>query len=547
MSQVDGGVLVARFLKQEKVDAVFTLCGSHVQNIYAGCQDEGIRIIDVRHEQAAAHAAEGWSRVNRRPGVAIVTSGPGVTDAVTGVANAFQNRSPMVLIGGASPVNQLGKGALQEMNTLDMMKPITKWAVRVYNTERIPEIMADAWRVAMTGRYGPVYVEMPSDILHATIDDAGVQMPVGYRPGGRVAGDPALIDQAADLIRNAERPMVIGGSQVYWSEAHVDLRQFVEKLQAPVFLNAMGRGSISQEHPLFFSRTRRNALAEADVVVVVGTPMDFRLQYGRRIGDHSKLITIDTDPQEIGRNRGVDVGIEGDARMVLQQLLAELEGVRREPGGWIGSLREAENKIADARQPLLNSDSVPIHPLRFCKEVAEFVDEGTVVIGDGGDIISTAAQIMPINQPGQWFDPGPLGTLGVGTGYCLGILSSTPEKRVLMINGDGTFGLTGFEFDTFVRFGMPVVSVVGNDRQWGQITVGVARAYGRERAGPTILGDNARYDKVVEALGGHGEFVTEPGEIKPAIERAFASGLPACVNVILDPTPPGVAGGYEFL
>ena len=233
--------------------------------------------------------------------------------------------------------------------------------------------------------------------------------------------------------------------------------------------------------------------------------------------------------------------------MVLQQLMAELEGVRREPGDWIGSLREAENKIADARQPLLNSDSVPIHPLRFCKEVAEFVDEGTIVVGDGGDIISTAAQLMPINHPGQWFDPGPLGTLGVGTGYCLGILSSRPEKRVLMINGDGTFGLTGFEFDTFVRFGMPVVSVVGNDRQWGQITVGVARAYGRERAGPTILGDNARYDKVVEALGGHGEFVTEPDEIKPAIERAFASGLPACVNVILDPTPPGVAGGYEFL
>jgi acetolactate synthase I/II/III large subunit len=547
MAQIDGGALVARFLKEEKVDAIFTLCGGHIQNIYAGCQDEGIRIIDVRHEQVTGHAAEGWGRVNRRPGVGLVTAGPGVTDAVTGVANAYQNRSPMVMIGGASPLNQLGKGALQEMNTLDMMKPITKWAVRVHQTHRIPELLAEAWRVSMTGRYGPVYVEIPSDVLHGRVEEEQVQMPVGYRPRGRVSGDPALVQEAAQLIRSAEKPLVMGGSQVYWCDAHKDLQEFVEKIQAPTFLNAMGRGSMRQDHPLFFSRTRRNALAEADVVIVIGTPMDFRLQYGRRISAESKVIMIDTDPQEIGRNRGVDIGIEGDTKMVLQQIMAELEGVQREPGSWVGNLREAESKIVELRQQWMNSDAVPIHPLRLCKEMAEFVDDETIVVGDGGDIVSLAAQILPVNNPGQWFDPGPLGTLGVGTGFCMGINTSKPDKKILMVNGDGTFGLNGFEFDTFVRFNMPVVSVVGNDRQWGQITVGLVRAYGRERAAPTILADNARYDKVVEALGGHGEFVTEPDQIAPAIERAFASGKPACVNVILDQMPPGVQGGYEFL
>jgi acetolactate synthase-1/2/3 large subunit len=548
MAQVDGGALVARFLKQEQVDVLFTLCGGHIQNIYAGCQDEGIRIIDTRHEQASAHAAEGWSRANKRPGVCAVTAGPGVTDAVTGMANAYQNRSPMIMIGGAAPLNQIGRGALQEMNTLDMMKPISKWAVRVHHTQRIPEIMSEAWRVATTGRMGPVYIEMPSDVLHGRIEEDQLPpLPKGYRTTGRVAGDPALVGEAAQAIRDAEKPLVMAGSQIYWSTAHEDLRQFIEKIQAPVYLNAMGRGSIRQDHPLFFSRTRRNALAEADVVVVIGTPMDFRLQYGRRIRPESKVIMIDSDPGEIGRNRGVDIGIEGDAKTILNQLMAELEGFRREPGSWIGSLREVENKVLDLRQQWMNSDNTPIHPLRLCKEIANFVDDNTIVVGDGGDIVSNAAQILPINNPGQWYDPGLLGTLGVGTGFCMGINTTYPDKKILMVNGDGTFGLNGFEFDTFVRFGMPVVSVVGNDRQWGQITVGLVRAYGRDRAQPTILQDNSRYDRVVEALGGHGEFVTEPKDIAPAIERAFASGKPACVNVIMDQMPPGVEGGYEFL
>jgi acetolactate synthase-1/2/3 large subunit len=550
MAQIDGGDLVARTLKQEGIECIFTLCGGHVMNIYNGCLDQNIRVVDVRHEQAAGHAAEGWSRVTRRPGVAVVTAGPGVTDAVTAVANAYQNRSPLVLIGGAAPLAQSQMGGLQEMEQVDLMKPITKWSGTVYHTRRIPEYLQMCFRIAMTGRYGPCFLEMPADVLFGRVEEGEAPIASSYRTEGRVQGDRRLVAQAAALLDKAERPVVMAGSQVYWSGAADALRRLIERLEAPVYLNAMGRGSVRQDHPLFFSRTRRAALSEADVVLVIGTPLDFRLRFGRAFSDRSKIIQVDVDPTEIGRNRPFDIGIEGDAGAVLEQMLAELGDpprADREGGAWVKGLREKEDQVWEMRQQWLHSDAVPIHPLRLCQEMAAFVDDDTLVVGDGGDIVNLAAQVLPINHPGQWFDPGPMGTLGVGTGFSMAAKIARPEKKVLMVNGDGTFGLNGFEFDTFVRQNLPVVSVVGNDRQWGQITVGQVQMYGRERAVASILGDNARYDRVVEALGGHGEFVTEPAQIRPAIERAFASGKPACVNVITDPEPPGVRGGYEFM
>ncbi len=547
MALVDGGDLVVRAIKQEGVDAIFTLCGGHIQAIYDACLDENVRIIDVRHEQAAGHAAEGYSRATRRCGVAVVTAGPGVTDCITAIANAYQNRSPMLVIGGRSPLNRFEMGALQEMDQVELVRPITKWARCVYETKRIPEYIAMAFRHALSGRYGPVFLEIPSDILFQKVEEAEVYFPQRYRPEGRVYPDPKVVKEAVRLIARSERPLVMGGSQVYWSEAHEALRAFVERIQAPLYLNAMGRGSISQEHPLFFSRTRRGALSRADVAVIIGTPLDFRLAYGKRFGPETKVIQIDIDPTELGRNRDIDVRLEGDARAALRLLLGELEGYSPNHKEWIDGLRNEENKIKAQREEFMTSDAVPIHPLRLCKEMAEFVDENMVVVGDGGDIVNLAAQILPVNYPGQWYDPGPMGTLGVGTGFCLALNAVYPEKRILMVNGDGTFGLNGFEFDTFVRFNMPVVSVVGNDRQWGQISVGQKLMYGKDRVVASLLGDNARYDQVVAGLGGHGELVTEPGEIRPALERAFASGKPACINVIIDREPPGIRGGYDFM
>jgi len=548
MTQIDGGDMVARMLKREGIDVIFTLSGGHIQNIYDGCIDEDIRVIDTRHEQVAGHAAEGYSRLTRKCGVAVVTAGPGVTDTVTAVATAYQNASPMLVIGGAAPLRTSLMGALQEIpGTVEMMRPITKWAATVPFTNRIPDYLAQAFRVALTGRYGPVFLEIPSDVLFGRLEEEEAPLPEGYRTEGRTQGDPALIQQAAQLLANAERPAVMGGTGVYWSDAGDALRELAEKIHAPIYLNDMGRGTVSQEHPQFMSRTRRTAFTEADVVLFAGTMMDFRLRYGRSVGPQTKIIAIDIDPNELGRNRGIDVGIEGDPKRALQQITAEIGDRRIRHDEWLQKLRDGETKVLELRQRWLHSDATPIHPLRLCNEMAKFVDENTTVVGDGGDIVATASQVLPVNQPGQFMGPGPLGTLGVGTGFCIAAKSVSPERKVLMVNGDGSFGLNGFDFDTLVRFNMPVVAVVGNDRQWGQILVGQEKMYGEERVVATRLGDNARYDRVVEALGGHGEFVTEPDGIFPAIERAFASGKPACVNVIIDQKPEGVAGGYEFL
>ncbi len=548
MAQIDGGDLVARMLKREGIDTIFTLSGGHVQNIYDGCIDEGIRVIDTRHEQSAGHAAEGYSRLTRKCGVAVVTAGPGVTDAVTAVATAYQNASPMLLIGGAAPLSTSLMGALQEIpGTVEMMRPICKWAATVPFTKRIPDYLAQAFRIALTGRYGPVFLEIPSDILFGRVDEDELPLPTGYRTEGRTQGDFKLIREAAELLANAERPAVMGGTGVYWADGGSALQELAEKIQAPIYLNDMGRGTISQEHEQFMSRTRRTAFGEADVILFAGTMIDFRLRYGRSVGPNAKVISIDIDPNEIGRNRGVDIGIEGDPANALRQLTAEIGDRTIRHDDWLSKLRDGETKVIELRQKWLHSDANPIHPLRLCNEIARFVDDDTIVVGDGGDIVGLASQVLPVNQPGQFMGPGPLGTLGVGTGFCIAAKSVYPNKRVLMVNGDGSFGLNGFDFDTLVRFDMPVVSVIGNDRQWGQILVGQEKMYGEERVVATRLGDNARYDKVVEALGGHGEFVTEAADIFPAIERAFASGKPACVNVIIDQKPEGVTGGYEFL
>jgi acetolactate synthase-1/2/3 large subunit len=544
---VDGGDLVVRAIKQEGVDTIFTLCGGHVQAIYDACLDENVKVIDVRHEQVAGHAAEGWSRATRRCGVGVVTAGPGVTDATTAIANAWHNKSPVLIIGGRSPLSRFEMGSLQDMDHTEMLKPITKWAKCVHETKRIPEFISMGFRAAMTGRQGPAFLEIPTDVLFMKVEESEVNFPQSYRPTGRVYPDPKVIQQAAEVLRKAERPVIMAGSAIYWSEAHAELKEFAETVRAPVYLNAMGRGSLNQDHELFYNRSRRNALTKADAIVVIGTPLDFRLSYGKRFNPEAKSIQVDTDPIELGRNRDIDIPIEADARAFLQSATAELSGMKSDHDAWLGELREQENKTRAQMEEWMASDRTPIHPFRLCAEIANFVDENTIVVGDGGDIVSHASKILPVNQPGQWYDPGPFGTLGVGTGFCMAINSVYPQKRILMVNGDGAFGLNGFDFDTFVRFNIPVVSVVGNDRQWGQITVGQRAMYGKDRVVASMLGDNCRYDKIVEGMGGHGEFVTEPDEIRPAIERAFASGKPACVNVIMDQEPPGIMGGYEFM
>ncbi|MCZ6675964.1 MAG: thiamine pyrophosphate-binding protein [Candidatus Poribacteria bacterium] len=534
MAKISGGHLVARALKQEGVEAIFTLCGGHIIDIYDGCIDEGIKIIDIRHEQTAAHAADGWTRVTGVPGVAVVTAGPGTTDTVTGIANAFRAQSPMLLIGGQAARIQYHQGGLQELDHVSIMKPITKFASAVLDTERIPELIGMAFREAYNGRPGPSFLEIPRDILDAQVDEEAVTFPTQYRSRGRVHGDPKLIQKAADWLSGAERPAVLAGSQVWHCRAPAQLLEFSERAAVPIYLNGAARGCLPRDWPFYMNYSRRNALSQADVVLVIGTPFDFRLGYGSRIAQGAKVIQVDLDYGELGHNRDVDIGIVGDAGAVLEQLTAAITptGKNKE---WLKQLRQVEVKQYEAAKPLLYSDAVPIHPLRVAREINDFLTEDTMFIGDGGDVVTISARAIQPRQPGHWMDPGPLGTLGVGTPFAIATKVARPDKEVVILFGDGAFGCTGFDYDTLIRFKLPVIGVVGNNAAWNQIRFGQIQKYGPERGDVANLLAPTRYDRIVEAMGGYGEHVTEPQQIRPAMERARDSGKPACINVMIDP------------
>ena len=528
-----GGKLAAKALKAAGVECVFTLSGGHVMGIYDGCLDEGIEVIDVRHEQAAVHAADAWARLHPgRVGVAILTAGPGVTDGVTGVANAWRANSPIVVIGGQGPFNNMRRGSLQEMDHVSLMRPISKWADACLQTHRIAEYIELAVRNALSGVPGPSFLEIPMDVLHGPIDLDSVVMPRfrDYRVSGRAP--LAQIDAAIDLITVAERPMVMAGTSLKWSEGGPALVDFLDATAMPCFVNGMGRGQVPWDNPQFCNRTRRQALGEADLVILAGTLLDFRMKFGASIPPDAKIVQLDLDEMLIGQNRPADVGLAGNLGVNFEALMARMaeRGVDRRWDDRRDALRAEEVRLEAELASTLNSDETPIDPQRLCRDIASVIDDDMIVIGDGGDIVAQASKVVSVPRNGTWMDPGPLGTLGVGMPFALAAQKAFPEKRVLIIYGDGSFGLNGFEYDTAVRFGLPIVGVVGNDAAWGQMMRPQAMLYGQDRLVATEL-QYTRYDKVVEALGGHGEHVTEPDQIVPALERAFASGKPALVNV----------------
>ncbi|MBI1816964.1 MAG: acetolactate synthase [Deltaproteobacteria bacterium] len=542
MSSMHGGRVVAKALKAEGVSFVFTLCGGHVMPIYDGCIDEGIGVIDVRHEQTAAHAADGWARVTGQPGVAIVTAGPGLTDAVTGVASAHRANVPMLLFGGQGPRPFADMGSLQDMNHVELMRPITKWATAVPEGRRLAEYVATAFRIATTGLPGPVFLEMPIDQLFNTYEEDKCVFPKQYRSDAGMAGDPRYIERAFELLKRAQRPVALVGTQLRWSRRREAYPKFAETFGLPIYVNGLGRGSLPPTHPNFFSQTRKEALKQADVVIIFGTPLDFRLGYGREshFNPDAKLIQVDLDGGEIGRNRAIEIGIIGDTGIVMEQLngLAKSDGYSAalvKP--WLDEMRARETQKSERMQPELNSDAVPINPLRACKEIADSLGPDAICIGDGGDFVATAASVLRIHEQGHWLDPGPLGTLGVGPGYAMAAKLAKPKSPVVIIYGDGSFGLHGMEFEAMVRQKINVVGVVGNDAAWQQIRRGQVQLYGEERAVATKL-SFVHYEKVVEALGGHGEFVERPEDIRPAMARALAAGKPALVNIRI--------GGSDF-
>jgi acetolactate synthase I/II/III large subunit len=532
-----GGRLIADQLAAEGVDALFTLTGGHISAIYDGCKDVGIRVIDVRHEQAAAHAADAYGRLTFRPGVAAVTAGPGVTDAITGVTNAYYANSPMVLLGGRNPLALEGMGALQDAPQVELLRPVTKRAEVALETRRLREVLGYAFREALTPRMGPTYVDVPMDVLMTPVDEDLVVDVADQRFTTWSGADPDAVVAAAELLAGAQHPVVLSGSGTYWARAWEELDALATTAQLPVYVNGMSRGVLPSAHPHLLGLTRKHALRQADVVLALGVDFDFRLGYGRGAGYRDDVQVIHVDPQadRIGHNRAVTLGIPADVRAFLRALL-EHEGKfgRGGPTTWLEQLRAEETRRMAARDEAAVSDTSPVHPLRFAREVARWVDPDAIVIGDGGDIVAHTAGQVRVDRPGHWMDPGPFGCLGVGAPFAMAAKHVHPDKQVLVVYGDGSFGFNGMEYEAAVRQDLPFVGIIGNDGAWGEMKAFHERAFGAEGMVAQDLSQDTAYERVVEALGGYGERVERPEDIGPALDRAAEAGVPALVNVILD-------------
>jgi acetolactate synthase-1/2/3 large subunit len=531
VAKVNGSQLLGKALKQQGVEVFFFIMGGPMGAAQKACLEEGLRPIDVRHEQAAAMMAHAYARLRNRPGVCMAASGPGTTNLVTGVANAFVDCAPVVALGGAAPVITRERGAFQEVEQLAMFKPITKWATRAHHAHRVPELVSIAFRQAMSGKPAPVYLDLPGDMLYHDVEESEVIFPdpARSRPEGRPAGDPDQVRAAVKMLAQAKRPLLLTGSGVLWSGAVKQVQQFVDLAGIPFYTTPQGRGVIPDDHELSFLTARSTAFREADCLLVVGTRFNYMLAYGQspRFASDAKVIQVDIDPVEIGHNRAVDVGIVGDAAAVLTQLAAEAEGKLspRLHAGWVERLRQVDQHKRQEQEVDIATDQVPIHPLRLCKEVRDYLDRDAILSVDGHEILNFGRQVIPTFVPGHRLNSGPLGTMGVGLPFGLGAKVAKPDKQVLVLHGDGSFGLNAMELDTAVRYKLPVVTVISNNGGWSADPEGVK--VGR------FLG-YTRYDRMAEGLGCHGEFVERPEEIRPALARAFASGVPAVVNVVTD-------------
>ncbi len=540
MTQILGGHLVGKYMKEvEKVDTVFCISGGHIEAILDSFTEYRIRTIDVRHEQAAAMMAQAWSVYTGRPGVCLVTAGPGFTNALTGIANAYLDNAPLVVLCGRHPLRDDLKGALQEMNQMDVVKPITKWAATCYETKRIPEYLNMAFRHAVEGRPGPVFLELPPDILNVKVPLERVPMITRMTRKYTVHPDDWDLRQAADIINMAKRPLFIGGSGIGLSCCSASLSQFIDKSGIPFILLNYGRGELPDNHPMSLwdigNVGIQLGITQADVIVAVGFRFNWLLQSGAIIPPQTKVIRIDIDPHEVDRNRVADVGLVGDASSVLSQLIPLIK--RGEHSEWIKTLRAASNAFLDPELKLRVAPSSPIHPIRLVAQIQKFVGDDAIYVVDGGDtqyfgltgffskekagVMATAA--------------GLLGCLGTGIPFAMAAKLARPDKKVVLLQGDGSFGFNSMEFDTMVRHNIPVVCVVNNDTAWGMIKHSQELSIGCDRLQCAELGER-HYEKMVEGLGGYGEFVTKDEEIIPALERAFQSGKPACINVMTDPT-----------
>lgn len=547
MAKISGGATLVRALRAQGVDCVFTLCGNHLLSVYDAVIDDGLRLIDVRHEAAAAHMADAWARVTGRPGVCLVTGGPGHTNALTGIATAWAADSPVIWLSGASELANQGMGAMQEMDQVGVARPVTKWSAEVTDARQIPRSLDKAFQIAQTGRPGPVHLTLPVDVVDTTVEEGEVEYaePTDWRVATRTSANPALVPAALDLLARAQRPVVVAGAGAWWTGAGEQLSAFVEATGLPVFTIDTARGLISDDHPLCFGyadpllNSAATLFGRADVVLLLGRRLDFRLRYGQVFAPEARLIQVDAEPTDLGRNRRPAVAIAGDVAAVLEQFLSyERSASRRaEPpqrawsrGSWLEELTRAREAGVASREAGESSDERPLHPLRIVREVRAVLGDDYCLTFDAGDFIQWGRQALPARQPGAWLRLGPMATLGSAIPFAIAAKLARPRSRVIALTGDGGMGFYGFEFDTAVRHQVPFVTVVANDAAWGMernLQIGI---FGPDRVVASAL-QPTRYDRFVAVLGGHGEHVSAPEELRPALERAIAANRPALVDV----------------
>ncbi len=519
-----GGRLAVEVLRAHDVDTMFTLSGGHLFVLYDGAVQSDLRLVDVRHEQTATFAAEGWAKVTRRLGCAALTAGPGITNGVSAMTAAYMNGSPVVVLGGRAPQARWGAGSLQELDHVPIVASITKTAATATSSESIVHEVDAACRAARTPHRGPTFVDIPLDVFgpgSVAIPDAVVSK--GDSPDG------SAVAEIAALVAQAERPVLMVGGDVYWARGEEPLRAFVEAARVPVFVNGMGRGMLPADHELAFSRARSLALKEADLVVVAGTPLDFRLGFGR-FGS-AQVVHLCDAKTEVATHAPLAASTAGDLATTFTMLEAAVQKGAHED--WIARLRADEQAKRAAEAPSLSADTTPIKPARVYGELRARLGRDAIVIGDGGDFVSYAGKLVESYAPGTFLDPGPYGCLGMGPGYALAAALAHPDRQVVVLLGDGAIGFALGDFEALVRHGVNVTAIVGNNGIWGLEKHPMQALFGYDVVAE--LAPGIRYDKVVEAFGGHGELVTEPGELGAALDRAFAHNGVSLVNVLTDP------------
>ncbi len=532
-----GGELAVAAALAHGATAMFTLSGAHVFPLYDGAvkSDPPLPLVDVRHEQTAVFAAEATAKLTRRPGLAVLTAGPGITNGVSAVTSAWFNGAPLVVLGGRAPAFRWGTGALQELDHPPILASVTKRAATVHQVVDLADEVDAAFTLASSSHRGPVFLDVPMDQLFSR---AEVRLPT-VRPRDRVAPDPSDLEEVAALLGTAQRPVLVVGSDVWADGAENAAVHLAETAGLPVIANGMGRGVLPSGHPLLVTRARGAAFGGADLVVVVGTPLDFRLGYGIFGGKDgaapARIVHLADSPGQLAGHVDLAASAAGDLSLVLDgvQEAWEQQLRRADVTGWVGGLRDTAAAAAAGDRSLLESASDPIHPARIYGELLPRLADDAVVIGDGGDFVSFAGRFVEPERPGGWLDPGPYGCLGTGAGYAIAARLARPSAQIVLLFGDGAAGFSLMDVDTLVRHRLAVVMIVGNNGIWGLEKHPMQFLYGYDVAAE--LRQETRYDEVVRALGGAGETVARPADLGPALDRAFAAGVPYLVNVLTDP------------